>query len=109
MSEPESSLATRASAWRDADPDPRTRAELDQLLANADTAALAERFEGSLAFGTAGIRAEIGAGPMRMNRLVVGRVAAGLAGYITTKDTAAATPYTMAATRPATTGSGRVL
>jgi phosphomannomutase len=91
MSEPESSLATRASAWRDADPDPRTRAELDQLLANADTAALAERFEGSLAFGTAGIRAEIGAGPMRMNRLVVGRVAAGLAGYITTKDTAAAT------------------
>ena len=91
MTTPEGSLAARASAWRDADPDPRTRAELDQLLANADTAALAERFEGSLAFGTAGIRAEIGAGPMRMNRLVVGRVAAGLAGYITTKDTAAAT------------------
>src|ERR1700678_4642070 len=86
-----SSLAARASAWRDADPDPQTRAELDQLLASGDTAVLAERFDGSLAFGTAGIRAEIGAGPMRMNRLVVGRVAAGLARYITASDPAAAT------------------
>jgi phosphomannomutase len=85
------SLAARASAWRDADPDPRTRAELDQLLASGDTAGLAERFDGSLAFGTAGIRAEIGAGPMRMNQLVAGRVAAGLARYITTSDPAAAT------------------
>src|SRR6204780_5551341 len=56
MTTPEASLAGRASAWRDADPDPRTRAELDQLLADGDTAALAERFDGSLAFGTAGIR-----------------------------------------------------
>src|SRR5580700_7798754 len=87
MTTPESSsLAARASAWRDVDPDPQTRAELDQLLASGDTAALAERFEGSLAFGTAGIRAEIGAGPMRMNRLVAGRVAAGLARYITSSD-----------------------
>jgi phosphomannomutase len=92
MTTPESgSLAARASAWRDADPDPQTRAELDQLLASGDTAALAERFDGSLAFGTAGIRAEIGAGPMRMNRLVVGRVAAGLARYVTASDPAAAT------------------
>ena len=83
-------VAARASAWRAADPDPQTRAELDRLLASADTAALAERFEGSLAFGTAGIRAEMGAGPMRMNRLVAGRVAAGLARYITAADPAAA-------------------
>jgi len=96
MTTPESSLAARASAWRDADPDPQTRTELDQLLANGDTAALAERFDGSLAFGTAGIRAEIGAGPMRMNRMVVGRVAAGLARYITASD-------------PAGTGAGVVV
>jgi len=76
-----SGLAAAAAAWRDADPDPVTRAELDQLISGADTAALAARFEGSLAFGTAGIRAEIGAGPMRMNRLVIGRVATGLARY----------------------------
>jgi phosphomannomutase len=86
----ESSLAARAAAWRDADPDPQTRAELDRLLASGDSAALAQRFEGSLAFGTAGIRAEIGAGPVRMNRLVAGRVAAGIARYITAKDPAAA-------------------
>lgn len=91
MTEPAGSLVATAAAWRDADPDPDTRAELDRLLDTGDTAALAERFEGSLAFGTAGIRAEIGAGPMRMNRLVVGRVAAGLARYIATRDQAAAT------------------
>jgi phosphomannomutase len=90
MSGPESDLAARARAWRDADPDPETRAALDRLLDNGDTAALAERFEGSLEFGTAGIRAAMGAGPMRMNRLVVGRVAAGLARYIADRDPAAA-------------------
>jgi len=90
MSGPESSLAATAAAWRAADPDPRTRAELDRLLASGDNGALAERFEGSLTFGTAGIRAAMGAGPMRMNRLVAARVAAGLARYITTTDPAAA-------------------
>jgi phosphomannomutase len=86
---PGGGLAARAAAWRAADPDPRTRAELDKLLAGGDTAALAERFDGSLAFGTAGIRAEMGAGPARMNRLVAGRVAAGLARYIAERDPAA--------------------
>jgi phosphomannomutase len=88
-------LAARAAAWRAADPDPQTRAELDRLLAGAEggtgsTAALAERFAGSLAFGTAGLRAAMGAGPARMNRLVAGRVAAGLAGYIRERDPAGA-------------------
>ena len=86
MTGPDSGLAARACAWRDADPDAETRAELDRLLGqlsdSGDIAVLAERFGGSLAFGTAGIRAEMGAGPMRMNRLVVGRVAVGLARYI---------------------------
>jgi len=86
MTGPESSLAARASAWRDADPDPETQAELGRLLDSGDTAALADRFEGALAFGTAGIRAEMGAGPMRMNRLVTARVAAGLARYIAAAD-----------------------
>ena len=81
-------------AWRKADPDPETRAELDQLLGAGDAVdaavELAGRFEGSLAFGTAGIRAAMGAGPMRMNRLVAGRVAAGLARYIAATDPGAA-------------------
>ena len=94
MTAPESGLAATAMAWREADPDPETRAELDQLLGAGDAvdaaAELAVRFEGSLAFGTAGIRAAMGAGPMRMNRLVAGRVAAGLARYIAARDPAAA-------------------
>jgi phosphomannomutase len=90
MTDLDSGLAATAAAWRDADPDPETRAELDQLHASGDAAALAERFEGTLAFGTAGIRAAMGAGPMRMNRLVAGRVAAGLARYLTAQDPAAA-------------------
>lgn len=83
-------LEARARAWRDADPDPQTRAELDRMLASGDAAALAGRFEGTLAFGTAGIRAAMGAGPMRMNRLVAGRVAASLAHHVAARDPSAA-------------------
>src|ERR1700760_1236136 len=90
MTGPESDLAARAAAWGDAEPDPDTRAELDELLKEGGAAALAERFEGALAFGTAGIRAALGAGPLRMNRLVTGRVAAGLARYIAHRDPGAA-------------------
>ena len=72
MTGPDSGLEAAASAWREADPDPETRAEVDRLLGTGAVAELAERFEGSLAFGTAGIRAAMGAGPMRMNRLVAG-------------------------------------
>jgi phosphomannomutase len=82
VTEPDAYLAERAMAWRDADPDPQTRGEVDELLAAGDTAALRERFDGSLTFGTAGIRATAGAGPMRMNRLVVARIATGLARHI---------------------------
>jgi phosphomannomutase len=79
-----SDLTTRARAWRDADPDPETIAELDRLLAGGhDTAAeLAERFAGPLEFGTAGLRGLIGAGETRMNRAVVRRATAGLARYL---------------------------
>jgi phosphomannomutase len=92
--QPGGGVEARARAWMNADPDPVTRAELARLLeggatsATSATSALAARFEGSLAFGTAGIRAAEGAGPMRMNRLVAGRVAAGLARYIAAADPA---------------------
>ncbi len=51
---------------------------------------LAERFDGRLQFGTAGLRAAIGAGPLRMNRLVVRQAAAGLANYLLGFDPGAA-------------------
>ncbi|MFI6939516.1 phospho-sugar mutase [Streptomyces sp. NPDC050418] len=75
-------LIARAQTWLSEDPDPETREELAKLIEAADTDALAERFAGTLQFGTAGLRGELGAGPMRMNRSVVIRAAAGLAAYL---------------------------
>ncbi|WP_328544271.1 phospho-sugar mutase [Streptomyces europaeiscabiei] len=75
-------LIARAKAWLAEDPDPETRDELGGLIDAADTAELTARFSGTLQFGTAGLRGELGAGPMRMNRSVVIRAAAGLAAYL---------------------------
>jgi phosphomannomutase len=79
-------LVTAARVWRDEDPDPDTRAEIDRLLegddAGPDLDGLRDRFGASLAFGTAGLRGEMGAGPNRMNRATVMRATAGLARYL---------------------------
>lgn len=70
-----------AQRWLEAEPDEDMRAELRQLL-GGDADELARRFGGRLEFGTAGLRAAIGAGPLRMNRLVVRQTAAGLGQYL---------------------------
>src|SRR5262245_22898802 len=84
-------LLAAAKAWVDDDPDPTTKTELSVLLAGGnegDRAALtelADRFSGTLQFGTAGMRGALGAGPNRMNRSVVIRAAAGLVSYLKTQ------------------------
>lgn len=81
-------LLEQAEAWIADDPDEATRAELAAVVESAranDPAALADladRFTGTLEFGTAGLRGAVGAGPNRMNRAVVIRAAAGLARYL---------------------------
>jgi phosphomannomutase len=78
-------LITTAKAWLAAEPDDDIRDELASLIADAEagrTDELAARFDGRLQFGTAGLRAAVAAGPMRMNRLVVRQAAAGLGRWL---------------------------
>lgn len=85
---PETDVIAAASAWRDQDPDDETRAELHTLITAARAgerealAALHDRFDARLVFGTAGLRGELAAGPNRMNRVLVAQAAAGLAAYL---------------------------
>ncbi|WP_454698003.1 phospho-sugar mutase [Arthrobacter humicola] len=82
-------LLSAARDWAAQDPDPATAAaltELVQLSSDGVPAArqeLEDSFSGTLQFGTAGLRAELGPGPNRMNRVVVRRAAAGFAAFLT--------------------------
>lgn len=74
-------VAQRARRWLEAEPDDDVRDELAELI-DGPHPVLSARFDGRLQFGTAGLRGEMGAGPLRMNRLVVRQAAAGLGRYV---------------------------
>jgi len=67
-----------ANKWLLNDPDETTKAETEKLISDGDIE-LIQRFTNSLVFGTAGIRGVRGAGPMRMNRVMVRIVATAIA------------------------------
>src|SRR5262245_19144310 len=81
-------LRTRAERWLADDPDPTSQAELRAVIEGLpDTAdELAERFAGSLTFGTAGLRGRMRAGPNGMNLAVVRQAAAGLVAWLAERD-----------------------
>jgi phosphomannomutase len=88
-------LLTTARRWLDAEPDDDLRLELADLIEAAeagDGVALAERFDGRLQFGTAGLRAAVAAGSMRMNRLVVRQAAAGLGQWLLDQEACGSIP-----------------
>lgn len=77
-----------ARTWADHDPDPTTRAQVLEWIDDnsaASQAALSAAFAGPLAFGTAGLRAAVGAGESRMNRAVVIRTTFGLVSWLKTQ------------------------
>ena len=77
------SITEHAREWAAHDPDPETAAYVLDLVEDPKSAAeLASRFSGPLAFGTAGLRGEVGAGESRMNRAVVTRATRGLMDWL---------------------------
>jgi phosphomannomutase len=75
-------LIQQARSWIDQDPDAETVAELEKLITSSDEAGLADRFGQRIGFGTAGLRGLLGAGPNRMNRVLVAQAAAGISKYL---------------------------
>jgi phosphomannomutase len=77
---------TAARRWLSTDPDDETRRELQSYIDDSSKhGLLLEVMSGSLEFGTAGLRAVVGPGPMRMNRAVIRRTTAGVARYLKQK------------------------
>ena len=77
-------MEPRIKGWLRRDPDAETRRELEALVARNDSAEIERRFKSRLEFGTAGLRGVLGAGPNRMNRLVIRETTSGLGEYLQT-------------------------
>ena len=75
-------LIDTAREWAEADCDSADRAAILQLIDKSDESSLASSFGGQLAFGTAGLRAVVGPGPLRMNRAVVRRTTRAVAEHL---------------------------
>jgi phosphomannomutase len=78
----DAALIAATKAWIAGDPEPVTRAELSELLDARAFDELRARMLPPLVFGTAGLRAAVGAGAARMNRASVIRTTRGVADFL---------------------------
>jgi phosphomannomutase len=81
------SLPTEVQAavtdWLAVDPDPHTRQEVEKLASSGKEQALRDiLLGGRMIFGTAGLRAAMGAGYNKMNQVTIAQSAQGLACYL---------------------------
>jgi phosphomannomutase len=94
----DAAIVAAAEAWIEGDPEPATRAELEAVLAAARagtpgaTDELRARMTPPLLFGTAGLRARVGAGAARMNRATVIRTTRGVVDFLSGRSGARSLP-----------------
>ena len=75
-------ILTAAQNYVQWDPNAETKQVVADAIATNNTTELTSMFKGRLQFGTAGLRAAMGAGYNRMNELVVLQTSQGLARYL---------------------------
>ncbi len=75
-------LIARAKRWLNQDTDSISRGVLQKQLESGDMEALRGGFEHPLAFGTAGLRGEVGPGPGRMNLGTIAQVSWSLGQFL---------------------------
>lgn len=73
----------QAQQWADWDVNAGTKQQVQRLVDAKDVATLRELFGSRVAFGTAGLRAAMGPGPVNMNDLVVIQTTQGICKYLT--------------------------
>ena len=72
----------RVDQWLSGPYDAETKASIQKLIDEGNTAELTDAFYRDLEFGTGGLRGVLGAGSNRMNRYTVGAATQGLSNYI---------------------------
>jgi hypothetical protein len=78
----EPTILLEARQWVEWDFNAVTKTAVEAAIASEDNEALSKMFSARMAFGTAGLRAEMGPGISRMNDLTVVQAAQGLIAYL---------------------------
>ncbi|KAJ3442031.1 phosphomannomutase 45a [Anaeramoeba flamelloides] len=82
FSDSKKTIFYNANEWLKIDKNEETRSEIQDLLQNKDEKTLHQLFDGRIEFGTAGLRAKMGAGYTKMNHITVQQTAQGWSEYL---------------------------